>query len=493
VLLLGILLAGCGDEALWSRWQAESALWHARALEHRVLGREQPPAAALDRVERTLQAVVDRFPASAWVPRAQAAGPARDVAVASARAALDLALVRARRGFDADAIERLERIERDDAPLIGVVVQARQARIDVLERLRRYDEAMAERLALAATDPLGEPGAGPIAAVLLAPFDLAVRLRSSGRDAEADAELAAADARLTRAMGRVGPGGLNQIADALSRVRSARHDAPGALAVLRSAMRADDTHRAPYYLRAMAMRALDGGAPESVFAYARWAASLSGSREVAGSAWFVAGQAWESLGRPDSAIANYEGVLRQWLDPGTLGPEVRFREGRLLERMGEWERAQGAYIALQARYPSDPLAFESAKRVVAWHMAHAEPEMARVAGGQAIQNLERALLGNLDPTVQRQGRAARADLLLALGRLTEAEEGLLDLWRRFPEDSLAEDAGLRAARLAEQRPGGAARADSIRSVLRRVAANAAVRRAAGVGAVPGPGQLGGRR
>ena len=51
---------------------------------------------------------------------------------------------------------------------------------------------------------------------------------------------------------------------------------------------------------------------------------LTQSRRVAGRAWLVAAQAWEQLGRPDSALANYDAVLAHWNDPGALGPPARW-------------------------------------------------------------------------------------------------------------------------------------------------------------------------
>ena len=489
---LAFVTAGC-DDALWARYRSDEALYHARVEVRRALQAEPPSAARTERARRALEAVLERWPAATWVPLASVTGPARDVATSSGLAALDLGRLEVQAGRDPDAIERFAAVERDYAPLGGIVVPARVERIDALERSHRFEEALAERAALAQEDPLDGPsGQVALAPVLTAPLELAERLHGLGRDAYAEAMLARADASLARAMARSHGEALDAISDRLARIRAARHDAAGALAALRLAMRAAPAWQAPLYVRAMAARALDAGAPESVFAYARWAARINGSRTIAGTVWFLEGEAWEALGRPDSAEADYDAVLRQWNDPGPIGPDVRYRRATMLERVGQWDQAQAGYYALQARYPTDPLAFESARRMVKWHMEHGEPEQARVAGEEAIHDAGRVLETDLDPAVQRQARALRADLMLTLGRLPEAEEALLDLWRRFPEDSLAEDAGLRAARIAGHRPGGAARADSILAVLRRNAANAVVRRAAGQGA-PEDGAPGGAR
>jgi tetratricopeptide (TPR) repeat protein len=479
-IALAALAQGCGDDALWARWQAEQALYHARAAAHRALERTPRDEAELDRAIRRLAAIEARFPAERWVALTGQPGPARDVALASGRAALERAQILVARGQDEPAIEALGAIERAYAPLAAIVLPARQSRIDVLERTLEFEAAMSERFALAAMDPMADPEShGPLKPVLAAPLELAARLRNAGREAEARVELTTADSVLSRAIARSRGNDLVVLADGLSRVRSARHDPRGALAALREGLHASDPSRVAFFARALAARAFEAGAPESVFAYARWAASLNGTREVAGWVWFASALAWEALGRPDSSVADDDAILHQWIDPGPLGPEVRFHEAAVLEREGQWERALAGYNTLQARYPSDPLAFDAARRVVRHHLEHGQPEMARVAGEQTLHNLGYLLETDRDPLVQREALSARGDVLQALGRSEEAESTLLDLWRRFPEDSLAQDAGLRAARLAAARPGGVARGDSIRAALRHAATNAAVRRAAG--------------
>jgi tetratricopeptide (TPR) repeat protein len=427
------------------------------------------------------------------VPRATGApGPARDVAIVSGRAALERALLLQQRHRDAEAIGSLAQVERDYGPLMAVVLPARTARIDALTRGRRFDEELAERFALAAMDPVDPmQDFAPQRPVLVAPLELASRLRSEGRDAEADAALHGAEQRIARALGAAHGNDLVALADALSRVRAARHDAPGALAALRAGLAGSDPSRVPFFARTLATRAFEAGAPDSVFAYARWAASLNGSREVAGWAWYASAQAWEELSAPDSAIADYDAILRQWPDPGFLGPITLYRESLLLERVNQWERALAGYNTLQARYPTDPLAFDAARRIVRHHLDHGQPEMAQVAGEQTLRILAHLLVTDLDPLVQREALSAEADVQLALQHGPEAEATLLDLWLRFPEDSLAQDAGLRAARLARARPGGAARADSILEVLKHTASNAAVRRAAAAGGAIAKSEAGG--
>lgn len=112
------------------------------------------------------------------------------------------------------------------------------------------------------------------------------------------------------------------------------------------------------------------------------------------------------------------------------------------------------------------------------HLQASEPELARLAGEEGIDQLGRLLVTNADPLVQRQARAVRAELLLLLGRTAEAESSFVDLWQRFPGDSAAQDGALRAAALAEHQAGGKPRAGVLLARLATRAANVTVRNAA---------------
>jgi tetratricopeptide (TPR) repeat protein len=474
---LALLAAGCGDEAVWARWRAEAALFHARKFEHRHIDQKSSPSEReFDRAQARYQAVVDAFPPGRWARPGVAHGPARQVAWATAEAGLAIGALEAERGRPDRALERWLEVERSCAALPGVVLRARLDRLAVLQRLRRFDEAVGVRALVTAMDPLGDPDReGPAPEVLEGPVVLAGELRELGRAGAADSLLAATDRRFAGILERTQGDDAEDLAVALSAVRAARRDAAGALAVLRARLaELPEWARADQY-KLMASRALEAGAPESTIVYARRAAALSDTRRVAGQAWLLSALAWEQLGVPDSALASYDAVRLRWVDPGVLGPAMRFRRASLLERIGEWDSARGEFLALTARYPTDPLAFAAARRIVEHHFEHGEPELARIEGRTAIENIERLLMTNRDPVVQRHARQVRADLLLALGRTAEAEVALLDQWRRFPEDSSAQESALRAARLAEGRPGGAALADSIRAALRSGASSATVR------------------
>jgi len=478
-LAVGALLAGCGEQDVWPRWQAERALFHARRAAVKVEARGHD-AGARERAaaEARLAAVSAAFPASRWgTPPVH--GPARDVALASAGAAMELAVLAAATGEDELALERWRDAHRQWARLPGVVVRAHAGSAAALARLGRYDEALEERCALAALDPLGDPDRkGPAPAVLAAPVPAARELRESARAAEATALLQAADANFAAALERASGPGVLELARALAGIRTALGDAPGALAALRGTFAGLRAWEVTARAVELAACALDAGRPDSALAYSNWASRESGSRTVAGPALLIASRAWEALGRPDSAVAACDAIFDRWPDPGPVGPEAHFQRGCLLESMGQWERARSEFASLTAASPSHPRAFEATLRVVQHHLAAGDFELARVEGENAIGRVEYQLATNRDPQVQLQAAALRGELLIALGHTARAESTLVDLWRRFPEDSAAEAAALRGASLAEHRPGGRTAATEIYSELAARAVSPAVRRQA---------------
>ena len=229
---------------------------------------------------------------------------------------------------------------------------------------------------------------------------------------------------------------------------------------------------------ALANVAFEAGAWDTTLVYARWAYSGSNVRAVAGAALILAARAWEALGRPDSAFAQYDAVFDRWTDPGSVSPEAHFRRASLLESLGQWERARAEFAALTAAAPSHPLALEATLRVVNHHLRAGEFELARVEGGNGLDRMAYLLATNRDPQVQRLAGLAHGQLLLTLGYTARAESTLVDLWRRFPEDSAAEAAALRGASLAEHRPGGRASAAALYDELATHASHLAIRRQA---------------
>ena len=450
LILAALALAGCGDPALWARWKSERALFHLRALEHRIVASGAPEAERL-RLEEGYGALLEAYPPERWA--AWGGGAAREVALAAGTAGLSRARSEASRGAHAAAERDLASLEPRVARLPGVLLGARLARLAALERLGRFDDAGLEREAIAGMDPLAEGGeaAQP---VLDAAMQLVAERRALGEEAGAASAIAHAEASFTAALARADSAQADPLAEALSQVRAARGDAAGALASLRARLLRASPGGVPDRVRAMASRALQAGAPESAIVYSRWAscARRFPARGGTGEADRGAVRSTCSAGRTRRSPATTS-CCRAGTIPAASGRSraTGARSCWSATVCGRWRSIE--YDALAAIYPTHPLAFLSARQIVQHHLRANEPELARVAGETALENLRRLLRTNRDPSVQRRPRRSRETCCSRSGGYPEAETVMLDLWRRFPGDSTAEAAALRAARLAEHRPG----------------------------------------
>ncbi|MEO5989219.1 MAG: tetratricopeptide repeat protein [Candidatus Eisenbacteria bacterium] len=473
-------LAGCGDPDLWARWRAERTLWDAHRRADRVLLRPDGPRPQdWAMLERRFHKALDEFPASRWVPLAPGGGPARDIAAASGDAALVLGELAARQGHDDIAVTRWRQVAADYFTLPDVVLEARLSEADALARLGRHAEKLVALRAVVDSTPLVDAQSHRLRTRMLTTTRwLARELQESGRSQEAATMLHSAEERFTAALGLPGTPDRSALASALSDVRGALGDVPGSLAALRLALRAAPASQAPTRVLSLAEQALALGASDSVFAYARWAATLDRSRNVAGPALLAMAAAFEQQGRSDSALASYDALFARWESLGPLEAEARYRRGILLEHLGRWELARGEFRTLAAALPTDPRAFQGLRRIVQHSIDLGQFDLAQVEGDATIANLRHLIVTNRDPLVQREARVVHAEVLLALGRGAMAESSFVDLWRRFPGDSTTEAGALRAARIAEHLPGGADRARQLYLELRRAARNATVRHAA---------------
>lgn len=480
VLFLALFLGGCGDHELWARWRAERALWSAHREADRVLLRSDGPAPQdWVRLEGLFLSALREFPAERWAPLAVSGGLARDVAAASADAALVLGELAARQGRDEEAVTRWREVALAYAPLPDVVLEARLSQAGALARLGRHEEKLAVMSAVADSTPLVDGRTKRLRTrVLSTTRSLARELQDSNRPDEALALLRRAEQRFSLALGRPGTPDKAALAVALSDVRAALGDVPGSLAALRAAMRISPWHEEPVRSLALAQQALVLGAPDSVYAYARNAARLDGSRHIAGPAMLAIAAAFEQQGRSDSALATFDAIILRWSSLGTLEAQTRYHRGMLLERLGRWDLAKSEFRTLAAAAPTHPLAFQGLRRIVQHHIDLGEFDLAQVEGDATLINLNHLLVTNRDPLVQREARSVNAEVLLALGRSAMAESSLVDVWERFPGDSLGEAGAFRAARIAEHLPGGAGRAQQLYDELRRTAGNATVRLAA---------------
>jgi tetratricopeptide (TPR) repeat protein len=458
--------AGCGDPDLWARYRAERGFWAARRALERI---EIQPRLASDRdvarVIAAFRAVSERFPAAMWADPARLDHPyRRDVALLSGRAAVTAARVGALHGGLEPAIADCRAIESDYAALPEVVLDARITRAAALERAGRPDEAIGVRAAIAREAPVIDREGRPVAEAIAAPLVVARALRERGRGDEADSVLRATEARDLDALRSLRGEGARALWDRVAETRIATGRTIAALAALREAAAASNGDDLDERVLRMATVAIDGGRADSGFVYARWAAAAFGPG-VRARAMTLEAEAWERDARPDSALDAWERFLDAFPGTADLTSTARFRRGRLYESLGHWDQARAEYRALVAADPAHPRALEALRRIVAWHMAHGENDLARIEGRRGVESIDQLIATNRDDAVQQRARRARADLLLAIEDWGGGCLALSDLWNRYGDGG----AGLRAADVAEQRLHDAERA---RRLYRDVAGHA---------------------
>lgn len=449
-----IALAGCGDPDLWARWRAERDFWKASREVSRL---ELEPRLATPedwrRVAARFRAVAERFPATTWAtPEALRRERAREVAALSGRAAIAAARMRESGGDLDAALAGYRDAAGAYAGLWIVSLEARVGHAAALERAGRLRESAAVYEDIAARFVLLDPESGAaVAAALEAPLRAADLLEAAGESDRADSVLRASERRVAAAfLDTRGQPARAAIAPPLARLRAALGRTDAALAALREAL--PETQAAggraglARTLLALAEHAIDGGRPDSAFAYARWAAgAFAGPTRAA--AMTLEARAWESAGPPDSALAAWGRFLE--LYPATVdgSTRARFRRGRILEERNRWERARGEYRVLIAADPTHELAFAALRRIVDWHAGRGEKELARIEAARGLESLDALIAAQRDETVQQLARRTRAELLLATEDWRPACSALSDLWNRYGDGG----SGLRAAVVAESR------------------------------------------
>ena len=475
IALLGLLgIAGCGDERLWARWQAERAVLAAQRAADRVLVRPSSATPqAWARAESAFERVSTRWPPHVWQGRGERG---REICLLSGHAMLSIATLRRWRGDQEGALEAWRRAAREWAAFPEVALPAAVGEAGALEALGRFDDALVTWQRVGSDFPIVDPYTGHVNGdVLEAPLRAAGELRQRGLDAQADSVLERAYARARVALRPTHP--RPELAWTASRYAVALGDFPGAMGALRRLVApgaGESGVRAG--VLALADCALEMEHPDSAITYARWALVLGG--RTRGRAHVLAGEAFDALGAPDSALDQYAMVLEMPRDPESMVPLARWLRAEQFERRGRWEQARVEWSALQANSPTHELAFRSLLRIVQHHENRGEAELARHEAESAMNQMRQLLAINADPDVQRQATEVLAGLLERYGEPSQAIRALADRWRRWPADSAAEASALAAARLARRTPGEGARADSLFRALAARARHVGIRAAA---------------
>jgi len=166
-------------------------------------------------------------------------------------------------------------------------------------------------------------------------------------------------------------------------------------------------------------------------------------------AWLLTGRAHAARGRVDSAMAAWDRVADDHPNAVDAAAEARWLRGAALQAAGRWDEARTEYRALAATYPAHRLALQATGRIVEYHARRGQDELARLEGLRAIEAMDRLILRQRDLDVQFEARRMRALLLEAVGSPEEAFEALAGFWRRYPRSYDGQEAGLRAAAIAD--------------------------------------------
>jgi len=457
VALLAVvpLLAGCGDPALWARWRAERGAWRARVEVRRL---ERDPhghgAAGWARARSACRAVTRSFPPAAWSGPARAGSSlALDVLAASGRAAVLLARLDELEGRPGDAVLAYERASAEYMAVPAVALEGAVARVHLLARAGLAEQVEEAWTAIARDYPPADPRTGAVLdAVLDAPLRVAADRRARGDAAGADSVLRAAEDTYRRLLpGQRGRAAAVELWVRVAEARQSQGDGTGSLAALRAALREPAAgEQAPRLVLLLAERALDGVAPDTALAYARWAADgFDGA--VRPAALLVQARAWRARGAGDSALVIYERLVEE--NPADMEEALRarFERARLLEDLGRWDQARGEYHALSSVVPTHPLAFEAMLRVVRHHLGRGESALGQAEARQALESLDVLVATQQDDSVQVRAGQARARLMFETGDPRGGCGQLAALLRRYPEAPLDPVLLAGAAEAAESR------------------------------------------
>jgi tetratricopeptide (TPR) repeat protein len=475
-----LLLAGCGDPALWARYRAERELWVAYRDVARL--RIDPASASEHEFERAaakFRRVTTDSPVARWTLPGR--GPiARDVAALSGRAGIGEAQVEELRGRDARALELYTRVGAEYHALPEVALDAAVGRAQLLDRTGPVLAAeRAWRDVIEDFAPVDERSGQPRVAVLDAPLLVAQGLVARGEPAAADSVLRDAASRWELALRALsGRAAAPELLLHLSDARARSGDVAGSLAALRAALQEPAAAAArPRIVLALAERSLAGPGPDSALAYAAWAEhGFDGI--VRPEARMIAARAWEASGVPDSALEAYERLVDDRSTPPGMALHARLLRARELERTGRWDQARSEYRTLASLQPTDPLALEALLDVVEHHLRRGEHDQAESEGRRALDALDRLLERERDGDVQWRVRHARVRLLHALGDTEGAAAALAETWERFPDGSVDDTLGLATARAVATLPSRRALAMNLYRQLASRALRADTRRTA---------------
>jgi tetratricopeptide (TPR) repeat protein len=437
---------------LWARYRAERSLWYAnRILERLRLGLSDKPAELAVDASVQLDRIIESFPASTWAtPDALRRRMAADVARISGTAGLWRAQVDEDAGRQALAEREYETTGHDFTHLDAIAVPAAAGAGRCLERLDREEEAVEIRRS-ALQRPWVDPAVADVYPDMPGLATDHVRLLEwLGRSADADSVRTTLLAMLSRERRRwTGKPAACDLAVAAADLEASGGHLDAARQTLRYAMaEAAPAARRGEILVALARRSREAVAPDTVAAYAAWAArEFPGPIEA--ETQLELARAWQAAGVAETALEVYKRLIDSMPQTAEVSAIARHERAALLERLDRWEAARSELRTLATLQPGHALGLDAQVAIVRHNVRAGEMELARIEGRQAIDALDRLLLVQRDAGVQRQARAARAEVLALIGKPREALHAYAQLWALAPGTPEADWGGWHALMIAD--------------------------------------------
>lgn len=450
---ISLLLAGCGQSPLSTRYHAERDLWRARQVERRVWNNPEAAGSARADAIALYETMLDRYP-TAGISPADPELRALIAARTSARLGLSRLYLQARR--TGRAVRLLTEARGEAAIDLDFAIRLHTELLQILSAGGREDTLALVLQGMADTLPAADPDGKPIPLVIEALIRRADLIGQSGRREEAIQALSDA-ITFYREAERKYSGTETEIAAIVQRskaeIRLGRYDeAEGALESARSLPAAAKYE--PEMLFSQAGLRLEGK-KDAVGALELLHQLVTRFPEdaLAPQAQLQIGGAWAALALADSAFAAFELLERKFPRQIEVVAQARLSHARTLTLENRWPEAVRKLRSLQADYPRTTAGMLAPLELAGYYEKNGDTAARRAALLEAAAAYER-LAEELarDPQTRDLVRSALDFLVEATEKLGDYDRAVRALLTRadgFPGESRSPLAYLRAAALQE--------------------------------------------
>jgi tetratricopeptide (TPR) repeat protein len=468
LVAVAVLASGCGRTDLRERYVAERMAWRASKL---AAAMRSNPDLATDEmqaeVERSYQAIVDRFPPTEGGPTTP---EGRDVASIAGQSRLTLAGMASSRGDDERALKLLASVRDGYAHDRRLAIEAALAMGDALEAAGRWPEAVREFDALvAAWPPSEERGGAPDPRIVRTPLKVAAGYAVRGDAAAAATRFDAARAYYDRWIREADGAPTAALALELkgeSFVQQGRYAEAVSAFTLLEERYGTEKNRAAIWLRLAEVYATGLGDERTAADY--YAKVASGNPDdVSGATASIALAVLDSdAGRHADARARLEDVAGRFRTQQTVSATAMYYIALSYEAEGEWESAAARYSALAQEHPTTLYGMETPLRVARHYREAGENDAADGAYERAVEQYERVCETAPLTPADLAARSYLVQARLEQEEWAEAAAVLVETARRFAEIEAAPGMLFQAADLYASKLNDASKAADALAMVR---------------------------